>query len=41
MNKEKHEPIWKRPKRTKNHQEKYGETETASSTIMKYLLEKK
>ncbi|KAL4092437.1 hypothetical protein QTP88_026938 [Uroleucon formosanum] len=23
MNKEKHEPIWKRPKRTKNHQEKY------------------
>ncbi|KAL4118912.1 hypothetical protein QTP88_011791 [Uroleucon formosanum] len=38
---EKHEPIWKKPKRTKNHQEKYGETETASSTILKYLLEKK
>jgi len=41
MNKQKHEPIWKRPKRTKNHHEKYVETETASSTIMKYLLEKK
>jgi len=41
MNKEKHVPIWKRPKRTKNHQEKYGETEKASSTIMKYLFEKK
>lgn len=41
VNKEKHQEIWKRPKRTKNHQEQYHETETASSTIMKYLLEKK
>jgi len=38
VNKEKHQEIWKR---TKNHQEQYRETEAASSTIMKYLLEKK
>ncbi|KAL4121322.1 hypothetical protein QTP88_013859 [Uroleucon formosanum] len=32
MNKEKHEPIWKRPKRTKNHQEKYEKKEMEAKT---------
>lgn len=41
INKEKNEEVWTKPKRFKKQPEKYREPETASSTIMKYLLQKK
>lgn len=41
INKEKNEKIWTKPKRIKKQPEKYREPETASATLMKYLLQKK